>query len=411
MYVKTEFVDQLLESTGKKVQNRNISRFVDSGFIDGFHLLLDDIKSEHVYQEGEKISDNHLARIKKGVRETIIGMRILMREQLISLDEWMQFLVDDMVDENGGEGFDLRDQEERMKDAIENFNTLSERQKLKLTREYEERGRLTKRERDACDPHSAMLAVNDYLYAMTMKALGSPDIPELFGIETKVGMDNSAFKAEWEEFKSEDYRDTLVEKTFKNQRRKNHSKIVGPIKEKEALIKSRKATPLQMAQYAGEYFALKKRQEGHGERWRSFHKKENAKRMQLLAEMEEVLKEVIGKRGDLNDKEMTPIKISQIYYPLMLQETYKTNIADRNQMSPEILGDKVIEVEWDKKHEVEFDGELREQMKFDKDLFVEIDDRSNIKGQIRFSDEEKEIDLSALTESKEDIEKHFSVLK
>ena len=409
MYVKREKVDQLLETTSEKFNNKNVLNFVDKGYMEVFQMILDDIADNHKYQEGEALLEHDFNRIQRAVKYTIDEMQNIMGEQPLSLDGIMQALAEDIAEDEDVPDFDDLNEKQKKyftEKALKTFNALSEPERQRLGIKYDKKGKLSQKERVNYDPFSAMMIVNDHMYAMVMKTLGCPDVPEFFGNATKTTIANSAFRAEWE-IRERDYKNTLIEKSFDRQRGINAKKLVKTLNGKKDLINQRNATPLDVAQYAGEYFALKKRQENHTDLWRYFHKNENKKRMQLLAEMKEILEAVIGKQGTLDDSKMTPIKISEIYgrevFPNKMNQMFKSSIVDRNQMTEDSFGYEAIIVEGANKNEQpEFDGNLRESMQLDRSLFKDSNPVVENDGELdneRISAskiEEKEIDIDDL---------------
>ena len=101
MYVKRESVDQLLESTSKKFNDKNVLRFVDSGYMEVFQMLLNKIAEDHKYEEGEPLSKLDASRIQRAVQYTIAEMENIMGEQPLSLQEIMQALAEDMAIDDG----------------------------------------------------------------------------------------------------------------------------------------------------------------------------------------------------------------------------------------------------------------------------------------------------------------------
>ena len=87
MHVIKDKADRLLELTSQKYLDRNINRFVDKGYMDGYEELLKDIAKKSQYNEGEKITDSDLSRIKNAVVATLDGMRKMMVEQPLTLEE------------------------------------------------------------------------------------------------------------------------------------------------------------------------------------------------------------------------------------------------------------------------------------------------------------------------------------
>lgn len=130
-----------------------------------------------------------------------------------------------------------------------------------------------------------MFVVADYLFAIAAFELGNPDIPAFFGDASKKKFAEVAGDMS---FKANDnsYKSVNTNTQFDLQRRKSASEV------KELTESYFKRTssfnplqPLEGAEFTAEYQALKLRQEGHGRIWRFFHRKENEKRMQLLADM------------------------------------------------------------------------------------------------------------------------------
>ena len=281
MYVKSDKVERLLEVTNQKYLDKSIHKFVDMGYVEGLQLLLDDIAKKSKYTEGERILNSDLSRIKNVVAMIHNQMRVNM------VNEQKEF-------------------------------------KGKALLQY--------------DPFTPMVNVNDYLYAMTMKALGCPDIPESFGRGMQTMIKDIAHEAEFV-LKESDYKKTSIDKCYEKQRWQDATKVRKDTLENERLIFSKKASSLKVAKYAGEYYALKKRQEGHGRVWRFFHQKENERRTKLLSDMEKTLKTIL-KDGDKLEN-LDPEKIAKIYNKQQLtdrlNETIQSGIAKRNEMSTNFL--------------------------------------------------------------------------
>ena len=162
MHVKKGKADRLLELASQRYLDKNIHRFVDEGYIDGYHELLKDIAKKSEYKEGEKITNSDLSRIQKAVVATLDEMRRLMVDQPLTLEE---------IKEKKGE------------DEFNRILSLPDNEKQKAIRDIEKKGRLSEEEQTQYDIFGAIIAVNDYMYAMAMKYLDCPDIPESFGIE------------------------------------------------------------------------------------------------------------------------------------------------------------------------------------------------------------------------------------
>ena len=232
-------------------------------------------------------------------------------------------------------------------------------------------------ERVQYDPFAELVTLNDYLYAMTMKTLGSPDIVESFGKDMLKFIKDTANEAEFE-IKKNDYNKFSIDKSYANQRGQNAQNVKKGIAKTHNEIKNNTASPYRVAEYAGKYFALKKRQEGHGAVWKFFHKKENEARMNLLAIMAKTLKTVLDE-GDELDK-LKPDEIAKIYNESILavraNETFQKNIAMRNgvpsnyvEHNPTTTGD--IDREKQNREDRELEEELRMPLEFEKDAFKE----------------------------------------
>ena len=358
MHVTKDKAERLLELTSQKYLERNINRFVDKGYMDVYEELLKDIAKKSQYNEGEKITDSDLSRIKNAVVATLDGMRKMMVEQPLTLEE---------IKEKKGET------------ELNRILSLNEKKKQKEIREIEKKGRLSRKEQIQYDPLGAIIAVNDYMYAMAMKSLSCPDIPESFGIEMQNAIKNIANRAEFE-MKKNDFEDTSVETHYETQRGKSAKQISKANVEVKKLIVGKKALPFSVAQYAGEYYALKKRQEGHGKWWIFFHKKENEARTKLLADMEKTLKTFLKDVDELD--KLNPIKVAEIYNKNNIERrangAFENGIAKRSGMPPVFIKDKPTstvradkEISEPDEKEIEFKEEMRIPLKFEKDAFAE----------------------------------------
>ena len=358
MHVKKDNADRLLELTSRKYLDRNINRFVDKGYMDGYEELLKNIAEKSQYNEGEKITNSDLSRIKNAVVATLDGMRKMMVEQPLTLEEIKA---------------KVRSKE------FERILSLKDNEKQNAIREIEKEGRLSQNEQTQYDPLGAIIAVNDYMYAVAMKSLGCPDIPESFGIEMQNAIKNIANRAEFE-MKKDDFEDTAVVMYYETQRGKSAKQVSEATVEVKNLIVNKKALPFNVAQYASEYYALKKRQEGHGKWWIFFHKKENEARTKLLADMEKTLKTFL-KDGDELDK-LNSIKVAEFYNKNNIEsrsnKAFEDGIAKRNEMPSEFIEDKPTstaradkERSVSDKDEIAFEDEMRMPMKFGDEAFAE----------------------------------------
>lgn len=355
MHVIKDKADRFLKVTSQSFQEKNLQKFLDMGYIEAFQLLLDDIakKSKTPYAEGERMTKSDLSRI----RDTVVMFYNVMRENMIK-----------------GSSKDL--------ERIQN------------------------------DPFSALVAANDYLYAMTMKTLGSPDIPESFGKGMQGLIKEVACSVE-SEIKKSDREDTLVDRCYEKQRWKDAVDVISETEKTKEQILSKEAVPFGVARYAGEYFALKKRQEGHGKWWIFFHKKENEARTKLLEEMKETLKTVLGEGKEPD--ELNPVDIAGIYHKQNFDErvnkTFQKGIALRHKLPSDYVKHEPTSTERaDKeksepdKDEIAFEEEMRMPLEFEEDAFKEsepitvtyvtkVEDKI-VTGTVHHDSGDKEVDLS-----------------
>ena len=158
-------------------------------------------------------------------------------------------------------------------------------------------------------PMNALMTVTDYLYAMAMQKLGSPDIPALFGDEMQKNVCTFAAKIIGEQ--SLDRGMLFADRVYEAQRGRDADEIKKDEEVKNAInaAKVKMATPAQVERLVAEYQALAKRQNGHGFFWRMFHSKENKARTALLSKMEGALKTMLG--DNANIKNSTPLLLAE----------------------------------------------------------------------------------------------------
>lgn len=323
MYVKKDKIEKFWAVTSENFQKKHVQEFTETDQIEDFRLLLDEIAKASKYAEGERILTNDLLRIKNNIA--------------IILKTTKKNMVDDQKE------------------------------------------KLVGIERVQYDPFAELVTLNDYLYAMTMKTLGSPYIVESFGKDMLKFIKDTANEAEFE-IKKNDYNKFSIDKSYANQRGKNAQNVKKDIAKTHNEIKNNTASPYRVAEYAGKYFALKKRQEGHGAVWKFFHKKENEARMNLLAIMAKTLKTVLDE-GDELDK-LKPDDIAKIYNNSILavrvNETFQKNIAMRNgvpsnyiEHNPTTTGRTDIDREKQNQEDRELEEEIRMPLEFEKDAFKE----------------------------------------
>ena len=352
MYVKSDKVERLLEVTNQKYLDESVHKFVDNGYVEGLQLLLEDIAKKSKYTEGERIMDSDLSRINNAVAMIHNQMRV---------------------------------------------NLVNEQKEVKNKALFQ------------YDLFSAMVNVNDYLYAMTMKALGCPDIPESFGMSMQRLIGDIAHKAEFE-LRESDYKKTSIDRCYEKQRWQDAAKVRKDTREVEKSILNKKASSLKVAEYAGEYYALKKRQEGHGKVWRFFHKKENEQRTKLLSAMEKTLKTIL--KDDDKLENLDPKKIAEIYNKQQLtgrlNETVQSGIAKRNGMPTNFfehtptttaradkeMDEKDIAFEEEMRMPLVFDDEFKKESEAVTVTYVKKVDDKIVTQTVVHDDEYTEVDLS-----------------
>ena len=158
-------------------------------------------------------------------------------------------------------------------------------------------------------PVNALMTVTDYLYAMAMQKLGSPDIPALFGAEMQKNVCNFAAKIIGKQ--SLDRGQFFADRVYEAQRGMDAADIseTETVKYAISAAKVKAATPAQVERLAAEYQALAKRQSNHGFFWRLFHREENEARTELLSKMEGALKTMLGDNANL--KNSTPLLLAE----------------------------------------------------------------------------------------------------
>ena len=291
MYVKQFVTNTFFDKASKKFAEKGIGQYTDPGLITAFQEQLKAMAQARNYKEGERIIPGDLVELTGIVKSIIEDMAVGIAEERVTPEQ----------SENIANG-----------------------EKPELN------GKLTPREKATYDAHASMMAVNDYLFAMAMKTLGSPDIPENFGNEMTDLIYKLAPSAELK-LKEKDYAKNSVDKHYNDQRKKDAVKVQKNNRDLRKDIIEKKASPIGLSRYAAEYFALKRRQEGHNAIWRFFHKKENIARTKLLANMKALLEKTLGNGVDIDT--LTPEKVATEYTTLLAKENFaKNTFAKRNML-------------------------------------------------------------------------------
>lgn len=268
MYLQKDYAKILLDVTGDKFERDGIFEYADSKMLRDYKNQLETMAEATKYEVGEKILPSDFAFIKATVKAIL----------------------------------------EEMKDEM-----------------IAQRDDMTINTRLNYDQFSALVTANDYLYAMAMHTLGCPFIPESFGSEVTDYIDELASDTELE-IREEDYSKATVERHFNNQRKESADFVRKSNEKTRNLIINKTASAIDLASYAAEYYALKKRQEGHGRVWRFFHGKENEERNQLLAEMKKLLVSTVG--GHIDIDSITPEKIAIAYTESIIADKSEAAFAE-----------------------------------------------------------------------------------
>lgn len=336
MYILQTEAAAFVETTREYFYSTGVHNYVPSKTIDDYLDFLDPIIEKSQYKEGDKISTEDLSTINDKVNSILT---------------------------------DLKD------------NMVSESMKA------------TKGQRGKGDCLSNMLNATEYLYALTMQALGCPDMPTAFGDEVKNKITELAETAEFD-IKAADYEKTTTDKIFKLQRKKDATEVRSKTDGLGTFITTKKATPLDVAKYAAEYQALKQRQERHTGFWRFFHKSENIRRTELLNEMKEVLNSALGPDVDFDTK--SPLDIAKAYNSKLIKtstdKVFKEgSIAERYKSFKDSVRfegkvNNIVKDESDKeKTDLINENESRQNMHLEQS---EVDDKNN---EITFSNKVEDV--------------------
>lgn len=238
MHIKKESVNEIYENAKKRFES--LKAPIKPEALARFETELDAIASKRSYQEGERIADDDMLKIANEV-----GLVLGAFQQ-----------------------------------GILNANNLREK---------------------GTSPMNSIMTVTDYLYAMTMQKLGSPEIPASFGpsIRDHAGKTATAIHSNLK-LKQNPYYSRDV---YENQRGKDAVYVREEVNEDLTAVQSGKAAPEQVQRLLVAYQALQKRQNDHGFFWRLFHSDENAQRQKLLEQMKASLEGIVGEDVDLMKKD------------------------------------------------------------------------------------------------------------
>ena len=244
MFTRRQYAEEFFEKVENRYNEKMMYSLRPSLAMDSYINLLESISAQRNYKEGQKIDPDDLKRIQDSVKSIISATA-------------------DRI--SAGKG-----------------------------------NRISTGYFDASESFSSLMLMNDYLFAMAQKELGCPDMPANFGTEVEQRISDAATEADTK-LNQASYDSLDSDKRYNKQRRIDADKLI----EKNQSLSDRldkKPTSLEVAQYAAEYQALKRRQENHTRVWKFFHKGENIKRTALLAEMKEKLERVLGSGIDVDGK-------------------------------------------------------------------------------------------------------------
>lgn len=265
MFIKQEYVNEVLAKAEENLQKSGIN--LNSKVMDRFKTELSDIASSSSYKEGDKIDATQFFKISNEAGLIINSIR---------------------------------------DDLISSKRNLSPDQ----LKSYE--------------PMDSLMTVTDYLYAMTMQALGCPSIPASFGstIQKNVGDLSTAINCNLKL----DVGETYAYRVYDHQRGKDAEEIWGTVFDLASNANQNIASPREIETLAAEYQALQQRQNDHGFVWRLFHPWENAERTHLLGEMESALKNVLGQ--NVNLMKNSPLSLAESMFKKSAIENAKAAFSD-----------------------------------------------------------------------------------
>ena len=209
--------------------------------------------------------------------------------------------------------------------SYEEGKTINERDLIKLTNEaglvlnnaISDKGNIKKTVDD-------LMILTDYLYAMTMQRLGSPDIPVSFGTEMKNSIVRFAVSTESNKNLNHSYH--FNDSVYEKQRGMDADVLKDQIDVSLSAVENGNPSPSQVQTLVAEYQALQKRQNNHGFFWRLFHSTENADRNELLSNMESALKYVLG--ADVDIMKSSPLLLAEKVLKQNMEQEVSVAFAD-----------------------------------------------------------------------------------
>jgi hypothetical protein len=265
MFIKKEYVNEVLAKAEKNLQQSGIN--LNPKLMERFKTELSDIASSSSYKEGDKIDATQFFKISNEAGLIINSIR------------------DDLINS---------------------------------------KRRLSQDQLKSYEPMDSLMTVTDYLYAMTMQALGCPSIPASFGSTTQknVGDLSTAINCNLKLDMGASY--TYL--VYDHQRGKDAEQVWETVSALTQNANQNTASPREIETLAAEYQALQRRQNDHGFVWRLFHRRENAERTHLLGEMESALKNVLGQ--NVNLMKNSPLSLAESMFKKSAIENAKAAFSD-----------------------------------------------------------------------------------
>ena len=265
MFIKNEYVNEVLAKAEKNLQQSGIN--LDPKLMKRFQTELSEIAKSSSYKEGDRIDATHFFKISNEV-----GLVI---------------------------------------SSVKNYLIGS-------------KNRLSSDQLKSYEPMDSLMAVTDYLYAMTMQALGCPSIPASFGstIQKNVGDLSTEINCNLKLDMGSSY--TYL--VYDHQRGKDAEEIWETVFDLASNANQNIASPREIETLAAEYRALQRRQNDHGFVWRLFHPRENAERTHLLSEMESALKNALGQNVNLIKN--SPLSLAESMFKKSAIENAKAAFSD-----------------------------------------------------------------------------------
>ena len=316
MHILQQHTQSFCQETEKRLKSLGLNEMIPDQMLNDFDKLLEEMANESKYAEGERILVPDLHRLNSSVRRILSELT----ERFVARDS-----------------------------ALEPT------------------------QRHKSDIFNSMMVASDYLFARASRALGSPDMPPSFGIENRKTVADLTMDSETK-IRAIDYKEATAEEHFKKQRKRDAAVVIKDNEDLEKNIINCRATPLEIAQYAAEYQALKQRQENHTDIWRFFHGKENERRNALLAHMKKVLTDAMGSKDypvdirtphEMAHAHLTFLTGNRIIEGFKPESIAKRQLLDNHMINPEATNRDRANAEAEIISDENLERELREAIKLD----------------------------------------------